>query len=88
MNGIDLDKRPDIDYPCDWIYKVIGRNEDALTAAIASIMGDHAYDLQFSHRSSKGNLVSMSLSIRVANEDERLGFFKALCDADDIIQVL
>jgi len=33
------DEPPLIEYPCDWTYKVIGRNADAIGAAVDAIIG-------------------------------------------------
>ncbi|MBU1232371.1 MAG: DUF493 domain-containing protein, partial [Proteobacteria bacterium] len=32
-------EKPDISYPCSWLYKVIGTDEDALRQVIQTVCG-------------------------------------------------
>ena len=73
-----LEGRPDIDYPCPWSFKVIGREEDEIRQAVAEIVGDHAYTLTFSNQSAHGKYCSLNLDMVVVDEPHRLTTFEAL----------
>lgn len=73
-----LNRRPEIEYPCPWNFKVIGREEDHMRQAIAEIMGDYAYRLTFSNQSRHGKYCSLNLDMVVFNESHRLNIYAAL----------
>ncbi len=70
--------KPDIDYPCQWIYKVIGHDESQLRQLIAELVGDRDHDLSLSRRSTKGKYTSLRLELTVTDEADRLRLFTAL----------
>ncbi len=73
-----LNRRPEIEYPCPWNFKVIGREEDHMRQAIAEIVGDYAYALTFSNQSRHGKYCSLNLDMVVLDEPHRLTIFEAL----------
>ena len=73
-----LNRRPEIEYPCPWNFKVIGREEDRMRQAIAEIMGNSAYRLTFSNQSRHGKYCSLNLDMVVLDEPHRLDIFEAL----------
>lgn len=70
--------KPDIDYPCPWVYKVIGVDEQQLRALIAELLGERVHDVSLSHRSAKGKYTSLRLDLTVTDEADRLRLFAAL----------
>jgi uncharacterized protein len=78
----------EIEYPCEWIYKIIGSDEARLKAAARSIMCGKEFDCDVSRGSSKGNYVCLNLKITVASEHERVLIFSALGTHSDIKLVL
>lgn len=79
---------PGIDYPCIWEYKVIGMDRDAVRAAIAEHTGDVPYGLSDSRVSSGGRYISMSLSITVYSDFNRLRLYELLGDHPAVKVVL
>lgn len=73
-----FNRRPEIEYPCPWNFKVIGREEDRMRQAIAEIMGDCAYRLTFSNQSTHGKYCSLNLDMIALDEPHRLDIFEAL----------
>jgi uncharacterized protein len=73
-----LEGRPDIDYPCPWGFKVIGRNEAEMRSAIREIVGDRDYTLTVSNHSAKGTYCSLDLNMTVINEPHRVYIYMAL----------
>jgi len=80
--------KPDIDYPCSWIYKVIGPDELVLRRLITEVLGERAHDVSLSHRSAKGRYTSLRLELTVADEADRLRLFAALSDHPAVRVVL
>lgn len=78
----------ELDYPCEWEYKVIGLKEQRIIDAAAEILGDRAYDLQPSHVSRNGRYHSMALKLTVADENDRNEIYYALKHHLDIFMVL
>lgn len=69
---------PDIDYPCPWIYKVIGNDESLLRTMMAELLAGREYQISLSHRSAKGKYSSLKLELTVTDEADRLRIFAAL----------
>jgi putative lipoic acid-binding regulatory protein len=86
---IDLsDKKLELDYPCDWQYKVVGHNQELIECAMKKIFDKREYKLKLSNVSSKGKFKSFSLNLLVHNEDDRVEIYNQLKDHDDIKYVL
>ncbi|MCB9059296.1 MAG: DUF493 domain-containing protein [Calditrichae bacterium] len=77
-----------IEYPCNWIYKVIGENFKTVNAAIAEVLTDRKYKSNKSNMSSKGTYISIKVELVVENEDIRDNIFHSLRKHDDIKMVL
>jgi hypothetical protein len=61
-------KKPNIEYPCDWEYKVIGTDVDEMIKAIELITEGMDYKISPSNVSSKGNYFSLNLTVFVTSE--------------------
>ena len=81
-------EQPKIDYPCTWIYKVIGSDFSRLKQAVSQVLQDKEYQTEESNVSSKGSYVSVKVELVVENEDIRNSIFSNLRDHDDIRMVL
>ena len=68
---------PEIDYPCDWSYKLVGPSEPALRAVIAEVVEDREHTVKMSRMSRTGRYVSLSVHVRVHDHDERRGMADA-----------
>jgi len=80
--------RPEIEYPTRWTYKVIGEDESRLRAAIATIVGNREHGIDFSHASTQGKYVSLTLEVVVHDEDERNTIFGELGKHVDVKVVM
>ena len=83
-----LEGRPDIDYPCPWSFKVIGRDEGDMRRAIDEIVGNHEYSIALSNHSAKGTYCSLNLNMTVINEPHRVYIYTALMEHDSTKIVL
>jgi putative lipoic acid-binding regulatory protein len=81
-------KKPNIEYPCDWHYKVIGTDTDEMIKAIELAVEGLDHKLTSSNISSKGNYFSLNLRVFVTSEVIRDIIFAKLKDNEFIKMVL
>ena len=60
-----------LDYPCQWLYKVIGTDHEQLRQAIMEIITNIPCKINLSNSSSSGKYLCLNLEITVQNEEER-----------------
>ena len=77
---IDLNRagKPDIVYPCDWNYKIIGDDVSKIVEAVKYAVDNLSYELSPSNVSKKGNYFSMNLRVSVPSEDKRNEIYSTL----------
>ena len=71
-------RRPRIDYPLRWTYKVIGSDARDIGEGVADVVEGREYDLSFSNFSPKGRYLSMTLEVEVESEEARNEIFASL----------
>jgi len=81
-------KRPEIKYPCEWRYKLIGQDRDKLEACVFDIMAQKEYTSSAGNISKNGKFVSMNVSCNVDSEEERNTLFKEFQDHEDVKMVI
>ncbi len=83
-----IDKRVNeessIDYPCEWIYKVIGSDKESVHNAIASIIQDSEYHINDSNTSKTGKYLSFDVKVMVGDEAYRNKIYQAFKEHSDI----
>ena len=84
----DSDKKVVIEYPCNWCYKVIATEREALEQAIRDVIDERDHKLTSSNKSKSGKYTCMNLDLLVHNEDDRTFIFEALKRHQDIKMVL
>jgi putative lipoic acid-binding regulatory protein len=75
---IEIEGKPDIEYPTEWRYKVIGLVENDMRKTIDEVLETKKYDLRFSRASKSGKFTSLEIKLIVDSEDERDQIFKYL----------
>jgi len=80
--------KAEIEYPCAWVYKIIGRREIYLRMAVAEVVGAQSHKLTFSRHSSAGKYCSMRLELLVSDEEQRISIGEALHEHPDVRFVL
>ena len=70
--------RPDIDYPCPWLFKVIGSGYREVETAIKEVVGDASFKITPSNASRGGKYHSVNLEMEVASEEHRLAIYRDL----------
>ncbi len=61
-------KKPNINYPCKWNYKVIGTNVDEMIKAIEFAVDGLDFKIGSSNVSSKAKYFSLNLEVSVTSE--------------------
>ena len=67
----DCQAKPRIDYPCPWLFKVIGFDPEEIGKAIGEVLGGAEIAVSASKVSSSGKYHSLNLEMEVASEEER-----------------
>lgn len=81
-------RKPEIEYPCLWQYRLIGEDEAAMRAALAACVALERCALSLGNRSSGGRYLSLVAELMVADEAERLELYRMLAAHPDIKMVL
>lgn len=80
--------KPNIEYPCNWHYKVIGTDASEMIKAIELAVDGMDYKISFSNVSSKGNYFSLDLKVYVTSEVIRDIIFAKLKDNEFVKMVV
>ena len=67
-----------LEYPCQWLYKVIGTNHEQLRQAIMEIINNIPCEISLSNSSSSGKYLCLNLEITVQSEEERNSIYSGL----------
>jgi len=81
-------KQLELEYPCNWCYKVIASEKEALQNAIKDVINEREHKLTDSNSSKTGKYISMNLDLLVHNEDDRKFIYDALKKHQDVKMVL
>lgn len=80
--------KPDIQYPCRWHYRLIGEERTAILEAIRASMDVTTCTIEEGNVSSGGRYCSLNVEITVANEAERLRFYRLFAEHPAVRVVL
>lgn len=78
MSSCLSNKKPEINYPCLWQYKLIGTAKHEILNAISIVVGDQDHTITESKKSSTGKYLSLNLELEVHSEDMRNLIFSEL----------
>jgi len=76
-------KKVKIDYPCRWVYKVIGLDQDRMRAAITELIPDGDCVITTSRSSVTGRYHCLNIDKPVKNEDDRVSLYEACVTPGD-----
>ena len=82
----DAPRKPVIEYPCEWEFRIIGTDPALIRNAVAAVVGEQEHSLCDSNK--KGRYLSMILELQVPSEAERNRIYRELCEYDHIRMVL
>jgi len=84
----DRKEKLELAYPCNWAYKLIAGEKEALEKAIHDVIQERDHSLEHSNNSKSGKYISMNLELLVHNEDDRNFIYEALKAHNNIKMVL
>lgn len=84
----EVTERLELEYPCHWVYKIIGEDAARLRQAVLQIIEGDAYTVSVSKTSSSGRYVSLNIDVEVSDESERTSIYAALRSHADVRMVL
>lgn len=67
-----------LEYPCRWVYKIIGANQEQMQTAVAEIIQDRPCKVSFSRLSETARYISLNLELVVESESHRMELYNAL----------
>lgn len=70
--------KPKIDYPCAWIYKIIGTDQEKMKAAVREIIKDRSCSITFSRSSETSRFHCLNLEVTVESETHRQTVYELL----------
>lgn len=88
MNINEVDQKLELEYPCEWRYKLIGQEIEVIQSAVKDVLLEREHKIDFSNASCTGKYCSMNLDLLVNSEDERQFVYEALKAHQDIKMVL
>lgn len=77
-----------LEYPCVWLYKVIGSDPDQIRAAIAEVIQGSDCIITHSNSSESGKYHCLNLEINVFSEENRNQIYLSLVNHPDIKMIL
>ena len=83
-----MEGTPEIHYPCDWGFRIIGTHEKLIRQLVAEIAGDLEHTLEESNTSAAGNYVSLRLTVLVRDEEHRNEIHQRLTADESVKMVL
>jgi putative lipoic acid-binding regulatory protein len=81
-------EKPEIEYPCEWGYKLIGTDKTKLKACIFDIVGKREYTTKEGNSSSKGKFHTLNMRCKVESQKDRDTIFKAFSEHEDVKMVM
>jgi hypothetical protein len=74
----DKKRKVQLEYPCTWIYKIIGPDADEIRHAVAEIICDRAYKITHSRSSETAKYHCLNVELSVESESHRTILYEAL----------
>jgi putative lipoic acid-binding regulatory protein len=74
----DKKRKVQLEYPCIWVYKIIGPDADEMKIAVAEIIRDRAYKISHSRSSEKAKYHCLNVELSIESESHRTDLFETL----------
>ena len=71
-------RKVQLEYPCPWVYKIIGPDADEMQRAVAEIIRDRDYKITHSRSSETAKYHCLNVELSVACESHRTTLHEAL----------
>lgn len=87
INTFCQTRKPDITYPCDWEFRLIGRDQNKIRLAVSELI-EQQHRISPSNSSKGGKYHALCLELLVESEDTRNLYYQKFKDHPDIIMVM
>ena len=74
----DKKRKVQLEYPCPWVYKIIGPDADEMRHAVAEIICDRSYKITPSRSSETAKYHCLNIELSVESESHRTALYEAL----------
>jgi uncharacterized protein len=74
----DKKRKLQLEYPCPWVYKIIGDDENEMRRAVAEIICDRAYKITHSRDSTTDKYHCLNIELSVESESHRTTIYEAM----------
>lgn len=78
----------ELDYPCRWIYKIIGEDEKKMRQAVAGTLSELTYNVSYSRSSKQGKYHCLNVEVFVESNEQRIGLHQRLQKLEEIKIIL
>lgn len=86
---IDLNQHQvELEYPCNWKYKVVIRCEHKIKHIVNDVLEDREHTLSPSKKSSKGKFESHTIEMTVTSEEDRKNLFHSFSSHEKVKMVV
>lgn len=75
-------------YPCQWSYRVIGRDREGVRGAVEGVLSGREFLLYYSKSSTGGKYHSWNIDLVVGDEEERNAIFAQLSNHPAVMMVI
>ena len=74
----DEKRKVQLEYPCPWVYKIIGSDVGEMKRAVAEIIRDRTYKVSPSRSSAEAKYHCLNVELSVESESHRTDLYEAL----------
>jgi uncharacterized protein len=67
-----------LEYPCSWIYKIIGVDQNEMKSAVSEIIKDRTYSITLSRQSQNAKYHCLNVEVLVESESHRQIIYDSL----------
>jgi putative lipoic acid-binding regulatory protein len=67
-----------LEYPCPWVYKIIGPDKDEMQNAVAEVIRDCKYKISHSRSSETAKYHCLNVELTIESESQRTALYEAL----------
>jgi uncharacterized protein len=71
-------QKAQLEYPCPWVYKIIGPDADEMRCAVAEIIRDRSCKVSHSRSSATAKYHCLNVELSVESESHRTALYEAL----------
>jgi putative lipoic acid-binding regulatory protein len=83
-----MDKETIITYPCSWLYKIIGEDQEQMRLAAETVITEESCSISVSNSSKTGKYHCLNVELTVHTEEQRNTIFTLLKKHPHIKMVL